>query len=253
LGRENFHRILDETQQNVLRMGSLVEEAITRAVDALSRADVKQAEEILRADDYIDDLNVLIETNCLNLLALQQPMASDLRTIAAMLDIIIDLERIGDHACDIAQITINLANEPQLKPLVDIPLMATKAREMLRESLDAFSHHDAQIAHQVPQKDDEVDRLYRSVFRELIEFMAKDPKAIGRASNLLLVALYLERIADHATNICERVVYMVEGVPKKLKRSVVDLDGMLAHTDQILQSTPPAAGDVSAPPGSQRP
>lgn len=223
-------------------MGSLVEEAITRAVDALTRSDTQQAEEILRADDYIDDLNVLIETNCLNLLALQQPMASDLRTIAAMLDIIIDLERIGDHACDIAQITINLAHEPHLKPLIDIPLMAAKAREMLRESLDAFSHHDASIAHQVPQKDDEVDRLYRSVFRELIEFMAKDPKAIGRASNLILVALYLERIADHSTNICERVVYMVEGVPKKLKRSVVDLDGILAHSDQIIQAsgaTPP--------------
>jgi len=243
LGRENFHRILDETQQNVLRMGSLVEEAITRAVDALSRSDVKLAQEIMRADDYIDDLNVLIETNCLNLLALQQPMASDLRTIAAMLDIIIDLERIGDHACDIAQITINLSNEPPLKPLIDLPLMAAKAREMLRESLDAFSHHDATMAHQVPQKDDEVDRLYRAVFRELIEFMAKDPKAIGRASNLILVALYLERIADHATNICERVVYMVEGVPKKLKRSVVDLDGALARTQQSIH---PGAADAGS-------
>jgi phosphate transport system protein len=237
LGREDFHRILDETQQNVLRMGSLVEEAINRAVDALTRNDVKLAEEIMRADDYIDDLNVLIETNCLNLLALQQPMASDLRTIAAMLDIIIDLERIGDHACDIAQITKNLANEPQLKPLVDIPLMAAKAREMLRESLDAFSHRDAGMAHAVPQKDDEVDRLYRKVFNELIQFMAKDPKAIGRASNLILVALYLERIADHSTNICERVVYMVEGVPKKLKRSVIEFDQALAHSDEIMQSS----------------
>jgi phosphate transport system protein len=239
LGRENFHRILEETQQNVLRMGSLVEEAITKAVDALSRSDVKLAEEILRADDYIDDLNVLIETNCLNLLALQQPMATDLRTIAAMLDIVIDLERIGDHACDIAQITKNLANEPQLKPLVDIPLMAAKAREMLRESLDAFSHHDAQAAHDVPSQDDEVDRLYRKVFAELIQFMARDPKAIGRASNLLLVALYLERIADHATNICERVVYMVEGVPKKLKRSVVEFNEVLAHSDEIMHASTP--------------
>lgn len=237
MGREDFHRILDETQQNVLRMGSLVEEAITRAVDALTRSDVKLADEILKADDYIDDLNVLIETNCLNLLALQQPMASDLRTIAAMLDIIIDLERIGDHAADIAQITKNLANEPQMTPPVDIPLMATKAREMLRESLDAFSHHDAEIAHKVPEKDDEVDRLYRKVFSELIQFMAKDPKAIGRASNLLLVALYLERIADHSTNICERVVYMVEGVPKKLKRSVVEFREAIAHTDDIIHPT----------------
>jgi phosphate transport system protein len=249
LGRENFHRILEETQQNVLRMGSLVEEAITKAVDALSRSDVRLADEILRADDYIDDLNVLIETNCLNLLALQQPMATDLRTIAAMLDIVIDLERIGDHACDIAQITKNLANEPQLKPLVDIPLMAAKAREMLRESLDAFSHHDAQAAHDVPSKDDEVDRLYRKVFAELIQFMARDPKAIGRASNLLLVALYLERIADHATNICERVVYMVEGVPKKLKRSVVEFNEVLAHSDEIMQASSPAtqSGDQGSP------
>ncbi|MDQ6824458.1 MAG: hypothetical protein M3007_03220, partial [Candidatus Eremiobacteraeota bacterium] len=119
-------------------------------------------------------------------------------------------------------------------------------REMLRESLDAFSHHDASIAHQVPQKDDEVDRLYRSVFRELIEFMAKDPKAIGRASNLILVALYLERIADHSTNICERVVYMVEGVPKKLKRSVVDLNGILAHSDQIIQASGSTPSDPTS-------
>jgi len=243
VGRENFHRILEETQQDVLRMGSLVEEAITKAVDALARSDVKSAEEILRADDYIDDLNVLIETNCLNLLALQQPMASDLRTIAAMLDIIIDLERIGDHACDIAQITRNLANEPHLKPLVDIPLMAAKAREMLRESLDAFSHRDAQAAHDIPSKDDEVDRLYRKVFAELIQFMARDPKAIGRASNLLLVALYLERIADHATNICERVVYMVEGVPKKLKRSVVEF---AETTTRTSEETSPAAAEGGA-------
>jgi len=242
VGRENFHRILEETQQDVLRMGSLVEEAITKAVDALARSDVKAAEEILRADDYIDDLNVLIETNCLNLLALQQPMASDLRTIAAMLDIIIDLERIGDHAGDIAQITRNLANEPHLKPLVDIPLMAAKAREMLRESLDAFSHRDAQAAHDIPRKDDEVDRLYRKVFAELIQFMARDPKAIGRASNLLLVALYLERIADHATNICERVVYMVEGVPKKLKRSVVEF----AETSRSSEEASPAAAEGGA-------
>ena len=229
MGRENFHRLLDETQRDVLRMGGLVEEAIVKAVDALGRSDVQAAEDILRFDDYIDDLNVLIETNCLNLLALQQPMASDLRTIAAMLDIIIDLERIGDHACDIAQITKYLAGEPPLKPLIDIPQMAAKATEMLRESLDAFSQRDASIAHKVPEKDDEVDRLYRAVFKELIGFMAADAKAIKRGSNLILVALYLERIADHSTNICERVVYMVEGVPKKLKRSVVEFDSGLSY------------------------
>jgi phosphate transport system protein len=240
LGRENFHRILDETQQDVLRLGSLVEDATAKSVDALTRSDVKLADEIIEGDDIVDDLCVRVETNCLNLLALQQPMASDLRTIASMLDIIIDLERIGDHACDIAQITRNLANEPLLKPLVDIPLMAAKAREMLRESLDAFSHRDAQAAHEIPRKDDEVDRLYRKVFAELIQFMARDPKAIGRASNLLLVALYLERIADHATNICERVVYMVEGVPKKLKRSVVEFTetGIRA-----VEESPPAAAE----------
>jgi len=213
-------------------MGSLVEEAIARAVDALGESNVSLAEDILRFDDYIDDLNVLIETNCLNLLALQQPMASDLRTIAAMLDVIIDLERIGDHACDIAQITKNLAGEPALQPQIDIPEMASKAREMLRQALDAFSRRDAEIAHSVPAKDDVVDRLYRSIFKQLIEFMAKEPKAINRGSNLILVILYLERIADHSTNICERVVYMVEGAPKKLKRSVVDFNAAVrASTD----------------------
>jgi len=234
VGRENFHRILEETQQDVLRMGSLVEEAIVKAVDALTRADIELADEILRFDDYIDDLNILIESNCLNLLALQQPMASDLRIIAAMLDIVIDLERIGDHACDIAQITKNLGNEPPLKPLVDIPRMAALAREMLRESLDAFANRDAALAHAVPPKDDEVDRLYRKIFRELIEIMIKDPKAISRGSNLILVASYLERIADHSTNICERVVYTVEGVPKNLKRSVVEVNAAIAQADEML-------------------
>ena len=126
-----------------------------------------------------------IDRDCENIFALFCPVAIDLRFLLAVLKINSNLERIGDHACDIAQITKSLANEPLLKPLVDIPLMAVKAREMLRESLDAFSHHDAAIAHAVPRKDDEVDRLYRKVFAELIQFMAKDPKAIGRASNLL--------------------------------------------------------------------
>lgn len=236
MGRENFHRILDETQQDVLRMGSLVEESIAKAVDALIRSDVALADEILRFDDYIDDLNVLIESNCLNLLALQQPMASDLRVIAAMLDMVIDLERIGDHACDIAQITKNLAGEPQLKPVVDIPRMAVLAREMLRQSLDAFANRDAALAHAVPPKDDEVDRLYRKIFRELIELMIKDPSTISRGSNFILVASYLERIADHSTNICERVVYTVEGVPKKLKRSVVEFNAAIAQADDILHA-----------------
>lgn len=234
MGRENFHRILDETQQDVLRMGSLVEESIAKAVDALQRSDTALADEILRFDDYIDDLNVLVETNCLNLLALQQPMASDLRVIAAMLDMVIDLERIGDHACDIAQITKNLAGEPQLKPLVDIPRMAVLAREMLRQALDAFANRDAALAHAVPEKDDEVDRLYRKVFRDLIELMIKDPSSISRGSNLILVASYLERIADHSTNICERVVYTVEGVPKKLKRSVPEVNAAIAQAEDLL-------------------
>lgn len=215
-------------------MGSLVEESIAKAVDALQRSDIALADEILRFDDYIDDLNVLIETNCLNLLALQQPMASDLRVIAAMLDMVIDLERIGDHACDIAQITKNLAGQPPLKPFIDIPRMAVLAREMLRQALDAFANRDAALAHAVPNKDDEVDRLYRKVFRELIELMIKEPTLIQRASNLILVASYLERIADHSTNICERVVYTVEGVPKKLKRSVVEFNAAIAQADDVL-------------------
>ena len=224
-------------------MGSLVEEAIAKAVDALSRSDVAAAEEILKFDDYIDDLNVRIETNCLNLLALQQPMASDLRTIAAMLDIVIDLERIGDHACDIAQITKNVAGQPPIKPLIDIPRMAAKAREMLRLALDAFSQRDVAIAHAVPAMDDDVDRLYRAVFKELIKFMANDPRTINQGSNLILVALYLERIADHSTNICERVVYMVEGAPKKLKRSVVEFTQAIAHSDELIHAHERAAGE----------
>jgi len=235
--------MLDETQQDVLRMGSLVEEAIAKAVDALTRSDITLADEILRFDDYIDDLNVLIETNCLNLLALQQPMASDLRVIAAMLDIVIDLERIGDHACDIAQITKNLAGAPPAKPPVDIPRMAAKAREMVRQALDAFANRDAALAHAVPAKDDEVDRLYRKIFRELIELMIREPASINRASNLILVASYIERIADHSTNICERVVYTVEGVPKNLKRSVVEFNAAIAQADEMLHGHEKASSE----------
>jgi phosphate transport system protein len=209
--RTIFHRRLREIQNDVLAMGSMVEKAIDRSVTALKQRDLKLAQEIIDNDQMIDRRRFEIEENCVELIATQQPMASDLRTIICVLSIITELERIGDHAEGIAKIVIMIGNEPPLKPLIDIPRMAENTGNMLHRSLQALVDRDAEAAKQIAAEDDEVDHLYTQVFRELLSFMIEDPKTITRATRLIWVAHNLERSADRVTNICERVVFNVTG------------------------------------------
>lgn len=214
--RETFDRDLEQLQQDLLRMGDLVDTAIRQAIEALQARSAEQAEAVVVSDNAIDALHLELEDRCLRLMATQQPMAKDLRMIAAIWTMTIDLERMGDHAEDIARITRRIAEQPLLKPLIDIPGMADLVREMLRDGLDAFVRRDTGLAEQMALKDDAVDHLYAQVFRELLTYMIEDPRNIQRATHLLMVAQALERMGDHATNIAERVIYMVTGTLREL-------------------------------------
>ena len=188
-----------------------MEKSINRAVDALKRRDLEESQRVIQDDDYIDQKRFEIEERCIDLIATQQPMARDLRVIIALLHIVVELERMGDYAEGIAKISIAMGDSPPLKPLIDIPRMAEKATEMLRDSIDCLLNRDLVKAHQVCQADDEVDELYDQVYRELLLFMIQDPQTIQRATYLLWVSHDLERIADRATNIAERVIFLVTG------------------------------------------
>ncbi len=209
--RATFDRQLLGLRDDVLILGSMVDKAIDRSVEALKRRDRNESEIIISDDFKINRKRFEIEEKCLLLLATQQPIASDLRVIAAALNIITDLERMGDHAEGLAKINLLMGNEPPLKPLVDIPHMADKARDMLKRSLDAFVARNAEAARALADEDDEVDALYNRVYKDLLEYMIKDPSTIQRATYLLWAAHNLERIADRVTNICERIVFMVTG------------------------------------------
>jgi phosphate transport system protein len=209
--RATFHKKLKTIQDDVIAMGSMVEKAVERSIDALKNRDLGLAQQVIRDDQKINRKRFKIEEDCVSLIATQQPMAGDLRVIIAVLSIITDLERIGDHAEGVAKIVLMIGDEPPLKPLIDIPLMAEKTVKMLRQSLDSFINHNADTARQVASEDDEVDNLYTQVFRELLTFMAEDPRTITRATRLIWVAHNLERSADRVTNICERVVFTVTG------------------------------------------
>jgi len=217
--RTIFHKRLREIQGDVLAMGSMVEKATSRSIEALKARDIEKARDIIADDLKINSKRFNIEEKCVQLIATQQPMASDLRTIIGVLNIITEIERIGDHAEGIAKIVVMIGDEPPLKPLIDIPRMAEKVNDMLRRSLDALINHDANAAKQIVGEDDEVDNLYDQVFRELLTFMAEDPKTITRATRLIWVAHNLERSADRVTNICERVVYMVTGKMEEMNIS----------------------------------
>ena len=209
--RTSFERHLHELQDDVLVLGSMVEKAIYRSMEALKNRDLELAKQVIADDAEIDRKRFDIEEKCVELIVTQQPVASDLRIIIAVLNIIIDLERIGDHAEGVAKITMMIGNEPPLKPLIDLPRMAQKTGDMLRRSLDAFVNRDAEAARKISKEDDEIDALYDQVFRELLTFMAEDSKTITRATRLIWVAHNLERSADRVTNICERVVFVVTG------------------------------------------
>lgn len=211
VARKSYREQLEELQQEVLKMGTLVEQAIYNAVKSLKEHNEELAQQIIDGDDYIDDYFIKIDDVCVKLLALQQPMASDLRVISTAMKIATDMERMADHAVDIAKVTLRLAGEPLIKPLIDIPRMAEITQQMVRESLDAYIRHDATGVHKLVDYDHEVDALNNQVFRELLTFMIEDPRTIRQATQLLFVARYLERVADHATNLGEAIYYMVTG------------------------------------------
>ncbi|MFO7995540.1 MAG: phosphate signaling complex protein PhoU [Dehalococcoidia bacterium] len=215
--RTVFHKRLREIQDDVLAMGSMVEKANTRSIEALKKRDLDLARNIVADDLKINAKRFEIEEKCIQLIATQQPMASDLRAIICVLNIVTEIERIADHAEGIAKIAIMIGDEPPLKPLIDIPRMAEKTNDMLRRSLDAFIDRDADAARQITTEDDEVDNLYNQVFRELLTFMIEDPRTITRATRLIWVAHNLERSADRVTNICERVIYLVTGKMEEIR------------------------------------
>ena len=209
--RADFDRHLRMLQSDLLILGSMVEKAIAKSLDALKRRDLEVSRQVIQEDDFIDQKRFQLEEQCVNIIATQQPMATDLRTIIAILHIAVELERMGDYAEGIAKISLMMGDEPPLKPLIDIPRMSEMATDMLRRSLDALVHRDTVAALGVCRDDDDVDALYDQVYRELIFFMIQDPKTIQRATYLLWVSHDLERVADRATNIAERVIFMVTG------------------------------------------
>ena len=202
---------LGRLKEQLVRMASLAETAIGLSIKALVSRDAEMARQVIASDDAINILEIEIDELCLRAMALYQPEAKDLRFLAMALKIDNDLERMGDQAVNIAERTLELLKEPLLKPLIDIPRMAEVTQRMVKESLDAFVHQSVERARAVCRQDDEVDRYDDQIFRELLTYMMEDPKAITRSVNLILVSRHLERIADHATNIAEDVIYFVEG------------------------------------------
>lgn len=217
--KETFHKQLRETKDDVLAMGSMVEKALARAIEALKKRDLALAHQIMADDARINEKRFSIEGKCIELIATQQPVATDLRVIVAILNIVTELERIGDYAEGISKIVIMIGDEPPLKPLVDIPRMAEITIEMIHEGLKSFVEADEKMAVRVISTDTAVDNLYDQVFRELLTFMMADPKTINRATRLIWVAHNLERAADRATNICERVIYTVTGKMQEIGAS----------------------------------
>ncbi len=217
--RVTFDRQLQELQDDALLLGSMVVKAVERSIEALKRLDGELARQIIADDLQINAKRWQIEETAIRLIATQQPMAGDLRVIASVMHIATDLERMGDHAAGIAKITLMHGDQPLLKPLIDIPRMADVACRMARQSLDAFIRRDAEAARAIADQDDEVDALYDQVYRELLTFMIEDPQSIQRATWLLWTAHNLERIADRATNVCERVVYLVTGTMEEINVS----------------------------------
>jgi len=209
--RENYTKHIRQLEKEVMAMGEMVVTAINRSVEALKTLDAAGAQRVISEDVLINRKRWELEEQCVDLIATQQPVASDLREIVAVMSIVTDLERMGDHAEGIGKIVIMHGSEPLVQPLVGIPVMAEKTIAMLRKSLDAFVRRDAKSAEAVCGEDDQVDLLYDQVYRALLAYMLENPKTITRATYLVWAAHNLERIADRVTNICERVVYLVTG------------------------------------------
>ena len=214
----HFDEELKLLKQRLLSMADLAQEMIGLAVKSMVERKESYAQEVFEIEQRVNHLEIEIEDEVLRLLAIRQPAARDLRLVTAILKINNDLERVADQAVNIAEISLYLLKEPPLKPLIDIPHMANLAQQMIKKSIEAFVHHDAQLAQEVCRKDDDVDRINDQIFRELLTYMMEDPKSITRAVDLILVSRNLERVADHATNISEDVIFIEEG--KNIKHHI---------------------------------
>ena len=230
--RETLDRSLQQLLDELLVLGSMVEEAVRAAVAALKARDMAASENVYEADEKINKKHFEIEDRCITLIATQQPMAKDLRLLAAIIEICTELERMGDYAKGIAKINILLGAEPLIKPLIDIPRMADLGLDMLHRSLGAFVAGDVEAAREIPKEDDQIDALYNQVYRELVTYMIADTSTIDRANFLLWAAHNLERLADRVTNICERTIYMVTGEMRELDRT----DDELVHFEKKYKS-----------------
>lgn len=222
--RKTFEHEIQQVKDEVLLLGSMVEHAIMASVEVLKKRDIKGAEKIIADDREINKKRFAIESQLMILIATQQPMAHDLRLLASTMEIISELERMGDYAKGIANINIRMGEEKLLKPLIDIPRMAQLGVSMLHRSLTAFVNEDVEAAKAIPAEDDEVDGLYTQIYRELMLFIIQDPKSIERANWLLWVAHNLERVADRVTNICERTIFIATGEMTEIKSSSDEFD-----------------------------
>lgn len=217
--RQSFDSELKALYLDIIKMGSVVEKQIDDSITALVKQDAELASKVIDGDDIADDMEASIEERCIKLIAKQQPLAVDLRRIFTSIKIVTDLERIADYAVDIAKITIRLKDEKYIKPLIDIPRMAEIAQGMIKDSLDAYIKQDSKLAEEICARDDEVDALYSQVFRELLLLMMEDHSVIKQATQFMFISKYLERTADHVTNICEWIVFLVTGEHKDLNHT----------------------------------
>lgn len=222
--RKTFDKELQRIKDDVLLLGSMVEKALTDAVAYLKARDLEASKQVIEGDRKINEKRFAIESDILVMIATQQPMAGDLRTLAAMLEVVTELERIGDYAKGISKINLLIGENKLIKPIVDIPRMAEKAVDMLHRALDAFVRADVELAMAIPKEDDEVDDLYNQVNRELMTYIMSDPRNMEQANYLLWAAHNLERAADRVTNICERVVFTVTGRMAELDTHFDDQD-----------------------------
>lgn len=209
--RKRFDEQLKDLKEQLLKMGAIVEEEIEISIKSLINQDIQLIEKVIELEEKTDELEIIIEDKCLDLLALQQPIAKDLRMISTILKIITDLERIGYHGINIAKVTKKIGKERFIKPLVDIPKMSEIAKKMIKMSLDAFINEDPETAKQITLMDDQVDKLYEEIYMELLGMLSNDKEIMPQVINLLLIGRYIERIADHTTNICEGIIYMATG------------------------------------------
>ncbi|MDK2933676.1 MAG: phosphate transport system protein [Clostridiales bacterium] len=216
VSRHYFDLELESLHQDLVEMGSKVQESIDNAINALKNQDVELSRQVFKNDDIIDELEHKIERKCINLIARQQPLAKDLRSISTALKIITDMERIADHSADICELTIKMADQKYIKPLIDIPKMAEAAKKMVNNAIHAYVTQNVELAEKVCADDDIVDDYFVKVVDELRELIRENPDVVYQATNFILVAKYLERMGDHATNISEWVIYNVTGVHKDL-------------------------------------